>query len=113
MANNPRTISEAVNETLDVKLQAEKLVKLVNGVLEDGQVTQEEAAAVRDQAGKVFDESVEAFVATREADIGQRIIFSYATRKPVNATLRREAREYGIPIVIMTETTEQTGTEAA
>ena len=114
MANNPRSISEAMNETLDVKLQAAKLWNLINRVTEDGQVTLEEAAAVRDQARTILNEADEAFEATREADIGQRLAVSYLTRTPINPTLRREAREVDYPLLIMTgNSTEQAGIDAA
>ena len=113
MANNPKLTGDAVNETLDVKIAATDLVNLINGVLEDGMVTPEEAAIVRRQARRVLNEADEAVEATRDADIGLRLAVSYLTTKPVNTSLQREAREAGFPILVMTGSTERHGTEAA
>ena len=100
MANQPRHIDLAVEDALQTREEAEKLIRQIDKALEDDTVSPEEALAILHQAKEVLREAHEVVIATERANVAELVTASVLKTGQASPYLLKRARDCGLAVAM-------------
>ena len=100
MANQARHIDLAVEDAMQTREEAEKLIRQIDKALEDDTVTPEEALAILHQAKEVLREAHEDVIATERANVAELVTASVLKSGQASPYLLKRARDCGLAVAM-------------